>query len=95
MSPELRQPRLDAAQSAEDEYFKEPESEPVCTVDQLHDALKILTTRQRFVVELRYGMRDGYCYPVAQVADMMGISHVAVVKLEQAAVASLAKGLHA
>lgn len=96
MSPELRKQRLEAYQSAEDEFFaEEDESEPVCTIDRLHDALKHLTARQRFVVELRYGMRDGRVYAVADVAAMMGISHVAVTKFEQAAVASLARGLHA
>src|SRR5690349_7298290 len=44
-----------------------------------------LTHKQRFVVERRYGLTDGYSYSQREIAEMMGISQQAVNKLEQAA----------
>ncbi len=49
------------------------------------DPLDVLTERQRFVVELRFGMRDGICYTQRQVAAIMGISRSMVFQHEQAA----------
>ena len=74
---------------------EEPEEvvEEVCTVERLHDALKVLTTRQRFVVELRYGMRDGNVYSQQEIAEMMGVTQQAVLTHEKAAVARLEKEL--
>ena len=70
-----------------------PETEELCTVEQLHDALKVLTTRQRFVVELRYGMRDGQVYSQQEIAEMMGVSQQAVLHHEQAGIARLERRL--
>jgi RNA polymerase sigma factor (sigma-70 family) len=75
------------------EVEEEEEADELCTVDQLHDALKILTTRQRFVIELRYGMRDGHIYSQAEIAEMMGITRQAVMDHEQAGIVRLQKGL--
>jgi len=69
------------------------EVDEACTVERLHDGLKILTTRQRFVVELRYGMRDGNVYSQQEIAEMMGISQQAVLDHEQAAISRLQKQL--
>lgn len=71
----------------------EEEGEEVCSVEQLHDALKVLTTRQRFVLELRYGMRDGAVYSYGEIADLMGISKQAIFDHEQAAIVRLQKQL--
>lgn len=44
-----------------------------------------LTEKQRFVLELRHGLRDGYSYTQREVAAMMGISQEMVRKHEEAA----------
>ena len=75
------------------EAEEEEPADELCTIEALHDALKILTTRQRFVIELRYGMRDGHIYSQAEIAEMMGITQVAVLDHERAAVARLQKQL--
>jgi len=84
-------PDSPSTESAEEEFFRtlEGEAEPVCSVDRLHDNLKHLTTRQRFVIECRYGMRDGNPYTKEEVAEMLGISHQMVSQHEEAAVKTL------
>ena len=72
---------------------EEEPADELCTIEALHDALKILTTRQRFVIELRHGMRDGICYSQAEISEMMGVTQQAVLDHEQAAIARLEKQL--
>ena len=70
--------------SAEEEYLASLEDDP----------LDWLTERQRFVMELRYGIRDGIAYTQEEVASAMGISRQAVSKIERAAKRKLTdKGL--
>ena len=57
------------------------------------DPLEILTDKQRFVIELRYGLRDELEYSQRQVADLMGISRSMVNQHEQAAIKKLRKYL--
>jgi len=71
--------------SAEDEYLASLEEE---------DPLDCLTERQRFVVELRFGLRDEVCYTQQEVAELMGVSRQAVSKIERAAKKKLDKRLH-
>ena len=56
-------------------------------------ALAALTEKQRFVIERRHGLYDGPELTVCQVAAIMGISHVSVVRLEQRAMRNLRRGL--
>jgi len=83
----------DFALSAEDEYLEslEPQEDEdsAALVTALHDALKHLTARQRFVVEMRYGMRDGEPYTLEDIAEVMGLDHKTVVEHEQAAIRRL------
>ena len=68
-------------------------SEELCSVTDLHIALECLTGRQRFVIELRYGMRDGDIYSHGEIAEMMGVSKQAIYDHEQAAIVRLKKRL--
>ena len=49
------------------------------------DLLEVLTDKQRFVVELRFGLKDGNCYSLREIAAVMGIGFQMVWKHEQAA----------
>lgn len=66
--------------SAEDEYL----------ASEAEDPLSILTDRQRFVVELRFGIRDGVCYTQREVAELMGVDRKTVWEHERAARKKLA-----
>lgn len=44
-----------------------------------------LTPRQRFVIELRLGLRDGNCYTLREIGKYMGLAHQTVHEIEQAA----------
>lgn len=66
---------MPAVPSAEDEYLASLEKDP----------LDVLTERQRFVVELRFGIRDGVCYTIREVASLMGVDRKTVWRHEQAA----------
>jgi DNA-directed RNA polymerase specialized sigma24 family protein len=50
--------------------------------------LERLTAKQRFVIECRYGLR-GEVQTLREVADLMGVSHPAVLKIEKSALAAL------
>src|SRR6266487_2197585 len=43
-----------------------------------------LTGRQKLVIELRYGLKDGQSYTTREVGELMGISHQQVSRHEQA-----------
>lgn len=79
----------DFAPSAEDEYFASLEPEQDYTADLIL-ALSILTEKQRFVIECRYGMR-GDPLSVCEIASLMGVRHQNVVKLEQRAMRRMRK----
>ena len=49
----------------------------------LREAMARLGPREREIVELRYGMRDGTEYTQKQVADMLGISQSYISRLEK------------
>ena len=56
----------------------------------LLDALSLLTAKQRFVVDRRYGLlADGRRYTLQEIARVMGVSHQAVSRLEQSALGVL------
>lgn len=55
-------------------------------VPELILALDILTPKQRFVIERRYGLGgDGCCYSHRAIAEAMGVTHKAIQKLEESA----------
>ena len=74
---------MPTAPSAEDQYLASLEDDP----------LDVLTERQRFVMELRYGIRDGVCYTQREVATLMGVSLKTVWEHEQAAKKKLEENL--
>lgn len=63
-------PQADAepsTRSAEDEYFDSADS------FGWGDALKVLTPKQRFVIERRWGLTDGIKYTLREIAVVMGV----------------------
>lgn len=68
-------PWMPTVPSAEDEYLSSLEPDP----------LDVLTERQRFVVELRFGLRDGICYTQREIAQLMGVDRKTVWEHEKAA----------
>ena len=78
--------------SAEDEYFKSLEPGRPDYTPELILGLSVLTEKQRWVIECRYGFRtEGYPMRVGEIADLMGVSHASVVKLIQRAEERLKK----
>lgn len=51
--------------------------------------LTVLTPKQRFVIERRYGLVDGYVCSVQELAAVMGITHQAVSRLARAGLSKL------
>lgn len=70
-------------QSAEDEYLASLDEE-TDTIDAILESAG-LTEKQRFVMELRYGLKDGVNYTQKQVSMLMGVSLKTVWEHEQAA----------
>ncbi len=69
--------------SAEDEYFESLEGLPEgIGIPEIILAMDSLTDKQRFVIELRYGLKTGAGHSQRDVAELMGCSQVAVKKLE-------------
>lgn len=65
----------------------EEEAEPDDLWPDLLLALTCLTPKQKFVIECRYGLRDGReVLELADIADLMGISKQAVEQLEARAI---------
>lgn len=46
--------------------------------------IRPLTQKQKFVLELRYGLRDGASYSQREIAEMMGVSQQTVDRFEKA-----------
>ena len=68
----------------------EPESEQPDYTAELILAMSTLTEKQRFVIELRYGLRgDLEPMTLCEIATLMGVSHQAVVQLERRAMRGL------
>ena len=53
--------------------------------------LSNLDQRQRYILRLRFGMEDGVCHSLQQVADVLGISKERTRQVEQQALAKLQK----
>lgn len=74
----------------EDVYFAEDEdsgTEP--GLPEIILGMDSLTERQRFVIELRYGLRDGQPYAQEDIARLMGVSQQAIAGTERRALAAL------
>lgn len=67
----------------------EADAEPPLPTFRLETALGSLTGKQRFVLELRFGLRDGELYTLEEIAECMGVSVPAVWKHETAALRKL------
>lgn len=76
--------RVSYAQHQQPEYDLADELEERPTVMDVIDSAD-LTEKQKFVICLRYGLRDGRRYTQKEVAEFMGISVNAVWKHEKAA----------
>ena len=57
--------------------------------DAIHDALKCLTERERFVIEERYGLRDGDAKTLEMVGVELGVSRERVRQIQQHALRKL------
>ena len=57
------------------------------------DAVKILlrglTYRQRIIIEMRFGLRDGFCYTLLQVGSVFGMTRERVRQIESKALGKL------
>lgn len=70
------------------EHDAEP---PLSTTFRLEQKLDTLTGKQRFVVELRWGLKDGEFYTLDEIAEVMGVTTQAVSKIEQKALRNLGR----
>ncbi len=63
-------------------------------IKQLYKNLKSeLDKREREIIILRYGLRDGHCYTQREIAKMMNISRSYVSRIEKKAISKLGKGI--
>ena len=67
----------------------EPFAVSVASSYRLEDGLQTLTGKQRFVIELRFGLRDGEVYTQDEIAEAMGITRQAVGAIETDALTRL------
>lgn len=75
-------------QAAQDEILDQIEEAKEEAMDVLA-LLGNLTTKQRFVIERRYGVFDGYLYSFDELGSVMGISRQAVQQIEATAMRRL------
>lgn len=79
--------------SAEDEYLATLEPDPPDYTSEMILGLSRLTEKQRWVIECHYGFRtEGKAMSVGAIAELMGVSHVSVVRLIRRAEERLAEG---
>lgn len=80
----------------EDVYFADEDGEGGIGLADIILALPSLKTRQRFVIECRYGLRAGSAGERAsarELGSLMGISHQRVLKIEAQALKALRRTL--
>ena len=63
------------------------------TLEKVHRVLALLPSRERMVLELRYGLTDGKMHPQHEIAAMLGISRSYVSRVEKHAVELLREAL--
>lgn len=56
------------------------------TLDRVRKALPRLPERERLVITLRYGLKDGVMHPQHEIAAMLGISRSYVSRVEKHAI---------
>lgn len=59
---------------------------PPCDADRVRKALPRLPERERLVITLRYGLKDGVMHPQHEIAAMLGISRSYVSRVEKHAI---------
>jgi predicted DNA-binding protein (UPF0251 family) len=72
----------------------EPESRIVVSWPADWNHLPAITEKQRFVLELRFGIRDGSEWDYEEIAQLMGVSKQTVHRIEARAMKRLRKGLN-
>jgi DNA-directed RNA polymerase sigma subunit (sigma70/sigma32) len=77
-------------EAAQDEIIDQIEGAKAFAIDVLA-FLGDLTNKQRFVIERRYGVSDGYVYSLDELGSAMGISRQAVQQIEATAIRRLQK----
>jgi RNA polymerase sigma factor (sigma-70 family) len=55
----------------------------------MHDAMQVLTERERYVLRLRYGLDGGREYSLVEIAEMMRVTSERVRQIESAALSKL------
>ena len=63
------------------------------TLEKVHRVLSTLPSRERLVLELRYGLADGTQHPQHEIAGMLGISRSYVSRVEKKAVELLREAI--
>ena len=86
--PKVGRSALPDWQAAQDEIIDQIDAAKEDAVDVL-TLLAGLSAKQRFVLERRYGVFDGYVYSFEDLGLVMGISRQAVQKLERTAIRRL------
>jgi RNA polymerase sigma factor (sigma-70 family) len=69
----------------EDDHVEEPE----IGFAEIEWAIDLLSPKQAFVIRLRFGLQDGYAYTLNEIADLMGVSHESVRRLQKRAIRRL------
>ncbi len=79
---------MDILPSEEEEI--EEQYEKKIKIKKLYDGIRdSLEERERMIVEMRYGLKDGKCIPQRKIAKMLGISRSYVSRIEKKAVEKL------
>jgi RNA polymerase sporulation-specific sigma factor len=60
-------------------------------VEKMQSFLSVLTPKERYVIDKRYGLLDGYYYTQREIAKEMGISRSYVSRIEKKAIRKLLK----
>ena len=55
----------------------------------MHDALQILSERERYVLRLRYGLDGGHEYSLGEIAEILGVTSERVRQIESGALSKL------
>ncbi len=81
----LRQSRKQQADTSLNEPPDVAQAEALrrVTLSKIHAALPSLPERERLVLKMRYGLKDGRIHPQHEIAEMLGISRSYVSRVEK------------
>lgn len=83
---------MDILPSEEEEISEQYEKK--IKIKKLYEGIKnSLEERERIIVEMRYGLKDGKCIPQRKIAKMLGISRSYVSRIEKKAVEKLKESI--